>query len=233
MIRSNLHHFFVFLGLYFALGSITSCSSSLPELTISLDSLSKGDTIAYVTYVGRGGQRTDTLLHFSKSITLTPDTALFQKLSFVHARGEVVYSYTWDGKDWVMQKDISMEPQELTHVHPFSGKDIKGKERSLSELYAHHPIELVFASPETMKTITRMEQERIQHQANSDSLTFVFLYPISSDSTVRRLMKQDSLEGIAFSDSLGLVTELRQSYGISQNAQVIHLRIDTLGQIKR
>jgi len=149
------------------------------------------------------------------------------------ARGEVVYSYTWDGKDWAMQKDISMKPQELTHVHPFSGKDIKGKERSLSELYAHHPIELIFASPETMKTITRMEQQRIHRQANPDSLTFVFLYPVSSDSTVRRLMKQDSLEGIAFSDSLGLVTELRQSYGISQNAQVIHLRIDTLGQIKR
>ena len=233
MIRSNLHRFFVFLGLYFALGSITSCSSSLPELTISLDSLSKGDTIAYLTYIGSEEQITDTLLHFSKSITLVPDTARFKRVTFVHARGEVVYSYTWDGKDWVMQKDISMEPQELTLVHPFSGKDIKGKERSLSELYAHHPIELVFASPETMKTITRMEQQRIHRQANPDSLTFVFLYPVSSDSTVRRLMKQDSLEGIAFSDSLGLVTELRQSYGISQNAQVIRLRIDTLGQIKR
>lgn len=233
MIRSNLHHFFVFLGLYFALGSITSCSSSLPELTISLDTLSKGDTIAYVTYVGRGGQRTDTLLHFSKSIALTPDTALFQKLSFVHAEGEKVYSYAWDGKAWIMQKDISMEPQELTHVHPFSGKDIKGKERSLSELYAHHPVELVFASPETMKTITREKQRQLRRQANLDSITFVFLYPSPSDSTVRRLMKQDSLQGIAFSDSLGLVTELRQSYGISQNAQVIHLRIDTLGQIKR
>ena len=233
MIRSNLHHFFVFLGLYFALGSITSCSSSLPELMIRLDSLSKGDTIAYLTYIGSEEQITDTLLHFSKSITLVPDTARFKRVTFVHTRGEVVYSYTWDGKDWVMQKDISMEPQELTHVHPFSGKDIKGKERSLSELYAHHPIELVFASPETMKTITRMEQQRIHRQANPDGLTFVFLYPVSSDSTVRRLMKQDSLEGIAFSDSLGLVTELRQSYGISQNAQVIHLRIDTLGQIKR
>ena len=233
MIRSNLHHFFVFLGLYFALGSITSCSSSLPELTISLDSLSKGDTIAYLTYIGSEEQITDTLLHFSKSITLVPDTARFKRVTFVHARGEEVYSYTWDGKDWVMQKDISMKPQELTHVHPFSGKDIEGKERSLSELYAHHPIELVFASPETMKTITHMEQQRIHRQANPDSLTFVFLYPVSSDSTVRRLMKQDSLEGIAFSDSLGLVTELRQSYGISQNAQVIHLRIDTLGQIKR
>lgn len=233
MIRSNLHHFFVFLGLYFALGSITSCSSSLPELTISLDSLSKGDTIAYVTYVGRGGQRTDTLLHFSKSITLTPDTALSQKLSFVHAGGEKVYSYVWDGKAWSIQKNISVAPQELTQAYPFSGKDVQGRERSLSELYAHHPIELVFASPETMKTITRMEQQRIHRQANPDSLTFVFLYPVPSDSTVRRLMKQDSLEGIVFSDSLGLVTELRQSYGISQNAQVIRLHIDTLGQIKR
>ena len=233
MIPSKLRHILFFLVLFLTAGSIVSCSSSLPELTISLDSLSKGDTIAYVTYVGRGGQRTDTLLHFSKSITLTPDTALFQKLSFVHARGEVVYSYIWDGKDWVMQKDISREPQELTQVYPFSGKDVQGRERSLSELYTHHPVELVFASPETMKTITRMEQQRIQRHANPDSLTFVFLYPTPSDSTVRRLMKQDSLEGIAFSDSLGLVTELRQSYGISQNAQVIRLRIDTLGQIKR
>lgn len=233
MIRSNLHHFFVFLGLYFALGSITSCSSSLPELMIRLDPLSKGDTIAYVTYIGSEEQTTDTLLHFSESITLAPDTARFKRVTFVHARGEVVYSYTWDGKDWIMQKDISLEPQELTQVYPFSGKDVQGRERSLSELYAHHPIELVFASPETMKTITRMEQQRIHRQANPDSLTFVFLYPVPSDSTVRRLMKQDSLEGIAFSDSLGLVTELRQSYGISQNAQVIRLRIDTLRQIKR
>ncbi len=233
MIRSNLHHFFVFLGLYFALGSITSCSSSLPELTISLDSLSKGDTIAYLTYIGSEEQITDTLLHFSKSIMLVPDTARFKRVTFVHARGEVVYSYTWDGKDWVMQKDISIKPQELTHVHPFSGKDVQGRERSLSELYTHHPVELVFASPETMKTITREKQRQVRRQANLDSITFVFLYPVSSDNTVRRLMKQDSLQGIAFSDSLGLVTELRESYGISQNAQVIHLRIDTLGQIKR
>ena len=233
MIPSKLRHILFFLVLFLTAGSIVSCSSSLPELTISLDSLSKGDTIAYVTYIGSEEQITDTLLHFSQSITLIPDTARFKRVTFVHARGEVVYFYTWDGKDWIMQKDISLEPQGITHVHPFSGKDIKGKERSLSELYAHHPIELVFASPETMKTITRMEQQRIQRQANPDSLTFVFLYPVSSDSTVRRLMKQDSLEGIAFSDSLGLVTELRQSYGISQNAQVIHLRIDTLGQIKR
>ena len=233
MIRSNLHHFFVFLGFYFALGSITSCSSSLPELMIRLDSLSKGDTIAYVTYIGSEEQITDTLLHFSQSITLVPDTARFKRVTFVHTGGEEVYSYVWDGKAWIIQKNISVAPQELTYVQPFSGKDIKGKERSLSELYAHHPIELIFASPETMKTITRMEQQRIHRQANPDSLTFVFLYPVSSDSTVRRLMKQDSLEGIAFSDSLGLVTELRQSYGISQNAQVIHLRIDTLGQIKR
>ena len=233
MIPSKLRHLLSFLVLFLTAGSIVSCSSSLPELTISLDSLSKGDTIAYVTYVGRGGQRTDTLLHFSKSITLTPDTALFQKLSFVHAGGEKVYSYAWDGKAWIIQQNISVAPQELTQVYPFSGKDVQGRERNLSELYTHHPVELVFASPETMKTITREKQRQLRRQANLDSITFVFLYPSPSDSTVRRLMKQDSLQGIAFSDSLGLVTELRQSYGISQNPQVIHLRIDTLGQIKR
>lgn len=232
MIPSKLRHILFFLVLFLTTGSIVSCSSSLPELTISLDSLSKGDTIAYLTYIGSEEQITDTLLHFSKSITLVPDTAHFKRVTFVHARGEVVYSYTWDGKDWVMQEDISMKPQELTHVHPFSGKDVQGRERSLSELYTHHPVELVFASPETMKTITREKQRQVRRQANLDSITFVFLYPVSSDNTVRRLMKQDSLQGIAFSDSLGLVTELRQSYGISQNAQVIHLRIDTLGQIK-
>ena len=64
-----------FLGVALSVGSI-SCSSSLPELTIDLGKLAPSDTLAYVTYIGEGVQETDTLVHFSETISLSPDTSV-------------------------------------------------------------------------------------------------------------------------------------------------------------
>lgn len=216
----------------FLLGS-TACSSSLPELTIQLDKLAPSDTIAYVTYVGDGVQQTDTLLHFPQKLTLTPDTARVRTLSFVHAGGEQVLFYAWDGKQWSSQEIRPVADSLVSQAPIFTGRDVAGKERTLSELYAHHPIELVFASPETMKSLTKAEQRQLRQSSKPDSLTFVFLYATTSDSTARRLLRQDSLQGIAFSDSLGLVSDLRRRYGVAQEAQAVRLRIDTLGRIHR
>ena len=92
---------------------------------------------------------------------------------------------------------------------------------------------LVFASPERMQSLTKQEQAQLRVKARPDSLQFVFLYPSLSDSTVRAQLRRDSLEGIAFSDSLGLVTRLRHEYGVQGQDRPIRLRIDTLGKIKR
>lgn len=231
--RSILSH--LLAGVALSVGSI-SCSSSLPELTIEFDKLAPSDTLAYVTYIGDGMQETDTLVHFSEKISLSPVTARFHRVSFVHASGEDILLYAWDGKEWKREKAPAKEEApltELSEAYDFRGRDIQGKERSLFELYRKQPVELIFASPERMQSITKQEQARLKEKARPDSLQFVFLYPSLSDSTVRAQLRRDSLQGIAFSDSLGLVTRLRRDYGIQGKDQPVRFRIDTLGKIKR
>lgn len=216
----------------FLLGG-ASCSSSLPELTINLDKLSPSDTVAYVTYVGDHSQLTDTLLHFPRTLILTPDTARFRSLSFVHQGGEQVLFFAWDGKQWVSQELTPVKETPEEGAPDFTAKDVHGKEHSLAELYHRHAVELVFVSPETLRGISREEQKKLQAEAKTDSLTFVFLYPSVSDSTTRRVMREEKLQGIAFSDSLGLVSDLRRRCGVAQEPKTVHLRIDTLGKLHR
>ena len=190
------------------LAGLYSCSSSNPELTIKLDKLAPSDTIAWVTYLGHEGQLTDTLLHFEPTIHLSPDTSRFHSVIFSHDGATRVHYYTLQGKIWKEVTTMQVDPTKLTSVLPFEGVDLQGKFRTISELYAHHSIELVFASPEGLQSLTRQEQESLQAKVRPDSLQFVFLYPTPSDSVARGQFRRDSLRGIAFSDSLGLVSPL-------------------------
>ena len=56
--------------------------------------------------------------------------------------------------------------------------------------------------------------------------------PTASDSTARLRVKRDSLDGIVFSDSLGVVSEARRLFGVEGQVKSVHFRIDTLGRIK-
>ena len=137
------------------------------------------------------------------------------------------------GKEWREQiSPAQPKPQPLTSAPLFSGKDVSGKQRDLSELYHKHPVLLVFASPEGLASLTKQEQQTLKAGAKPDSLYFVFMMPTLSDSVARSQLRRDSLEGIAFSDSLGLVSRVRQLYGVQGQAQVVHFRIDSLGKIK-
>lgn len=128
---------------------------------------------------------------------------------------------------------MQVDTIKLTSVLPFEGVDLQGKSHTISELYAHHSVELVFASPEGLQSLTRREQEALQAKARPDSLQFVILYPTPSDSVARGQLRRDSLRGIAFSDSLGLVSRLRREYGVQGNDRPVCFQIDTLGRIKR
>jgi len=215
------------------LAGLYSCSSSNPELTIKLDKLAPSDTIAWVTYLGHEGQLTDTLLHFEPTIHLSPDTSRFHSVIFSHDGATRVHYYTLQGKIWKEVTTMQVDTTKLTSVLPFEGVDLQGKFRTISELYAHHSIELVFASPEGLQSLTRQEQESLQAKVRPDSLQFVFLYPTPSDSVARGQFRRDSLRGIAFSDSLGLVSRLRREYGVQGNDRPVRFQIDTLGRIKR
>ena len=92
---------------------------------------------------------------------------------------------------------------------------------------------MVFAPPGVVHNPPRRGQEVLQAKARPDSLQFVILYPTPSDSAARGQFRRDSLRGIAFSDSLGLVSRLRREYGVQGNDRPVRFQIDTLGRIKR
>ena len=212
---------------------LSSCTSSLPELTIKLDSLASSDTLAWVTYLGDGIQQTDTLLHFEPTLHFSPDTARFHSVIFTHAASTRVHYYMLQGKERKEVTTIPVDTTMVTTAIPFEAVDIQGKHHTCSELYMHQRVTLVFASPENLASLTRREQERLQAQARPDSLHWVILYPTASDSTARQRFRRDSLRGIAISDSLGVVSQLRKGYGIQGLTRPTRFQIDTLGRVKR
>lgn len=212
---------------------LSSCTSSLPKLTIKLDYLASSDTLAWVTYLGDGIQQTDTLLHFEPTLHFSPDTARFHSVIFTHAASTRVHYYVLQGKEWKEVTTIPVDTTKVTTAIPFEAVDIQGKHHTCSELYAHHPATLVFASPENLSSLTHREQEQLQAQARPDSLQWVILYPTTSDSTARQRFRRDSLRGIAISDSLGIVTQLRKAYHIQGITRPVRFQIDTLGRVKR
>lgn len=212
---------------------LSSCTSSLPELTIKLDSLASSDTLAWVTYLGDGIQQTDTLLHFEPTLQLSPDTARFHSVIFTHASSTRVHYYMLQGKEWKEVTTIPVDTTKVTTAISFEAVDIQGKHHTCSELYTHHRVALVFASPESLSSLTHREQEQLQAQARPDSLQWVILYPTTSDSTARQHFRRDSLRGIAISDSLGVVTQLRKAYHIQGVTRPVRFQIDTLGRVKR
>ncbi|MBF1375000.1 MAG: hypothetical protein HXN15_07225, partial [Porphyromonadaceae bacterium] len=173
------------------------------------------------------------LLHFEPTIHLSPDTARFHSVIFSHDGATHVHYYILQGKTWKEVTTMQVDTTKLTSVLPFEGVDLQGKFHTISELYAHHSVELVFASPEGLQSLTRREQEGLQAKARPDSLQFVILYPTPSDSAARGQFRRDSLRGIAFSDSLGLVSRLRREYGVQGNDRPVRFQIDTLGRVKR
>ena len=212
---------------------LSSCTSSLPEFTIKLDSLASSDTLAWVTYLGDGIQQTDTLLHFEPTLHFSPDTARFHSVIFTHAASTRVHYYMLHGKEWKEVTTIPVDTTTITTAIPFEAVDIQGKRHTCSDLYMHQGVSLVFASPENLVSLTWREQERLQTQARPDSLQWVILYPTASDSSARQRFRRDSLRGIAISDSLGVVTQLRKAYHIQGVTSPIRFQIDTLGRVKR
>ncbi len=212
---------------------LSSCTSSLPKLTIKLDYLASSDTLAWITYLGDGIQQTDTLLHFEPTLHFSPDTARFHSVIFTHAASTRVHYYMLQGKEWKEVTTIPVDTTKVTTAIPFEAVDIQGKHHTCSELYAHHPATLVFASPENLSSLTHREQEQLQAQARPDSLQWVILYPTTSDSTARQRFRRDSLRGIAISDSLGIVTQLRKAYHIQGITRPVRFQIDTLGRVKQ
>lgn len=233
-----MHKLTALFGL-FTLFSFTlfgsSCRSDQrgSHLVIQLDAKTSRDTVAFITCIGPEGQMTDTLTHFDTKLELYLDTARFRSVLVSHDAGQRVRLFELIGAEWKEQTNFPEQKMKLPAEAPYLvGKDASGKERNLTDLYRKYPLLVVFASPEGLNTMPSHEIRELRAKAKPDSLIAVFFMPTASDSTARLRVRRDSLDGIVFSDSLGVVSEARRLFGVEGQAKSVHFRIDTLGRIK-
>lgn len=223
----------------FALGlvllpGITGCHSrSTLSLKTSVIVADTTDTIAYVTYTGSGGQETDTIYHFSEGFKLDPDTSRFQQVSVTTRGGATTAFYQLSGNKWEQSPAKTKTSPLPRKLPPFRAKDVLGKEQTFADLYRHHPLLLFFAPLEGDMRLNSSDLTS-SLKACGDSLASVaVLYSCPSDSLARGYAKRDQLKAMLFADSLGQVSSLRQSLGISQQPQLLKLLVDSTGSIKR
>lgn len=219
------------LTIHAALALLTSVffvacgGSSFPTLSIELSKTK--DSIGYALLQGDSLSRLDTLRFEGEAIELSPDTSLYKEayVYFGDNSDEIRY-YKLSGDSWQRATPTSPKATQPKKFPDFYSHDIERKAESLTELTRGRIVAFSFADSKG-KSLTKGEEERLRKTYGKDSLRLVYLYPITSNDEVRRLMKQDSLKGIAFSDSLGEVTRLRDSLGIARSPKAHTFIVDS------
>lgn len=211
-----------------------SCRELRKELPleVKLTQIDSTDTIASVHLWGADASRTDTLVLGQDSLILLElDTTLYREVLIAHAQGYQAHYYRLVNGNWQEGVNTDSLTKQLDQAIDFYGWDVQGRYQTLSAFYPIYRTALVFAVPTTLASLTTSQVRQIQSTYPGDSVQFVYLIPHQSDSVVRRVLRQDSLSGIAFSDSIGLVSRVRSDYGLSREVLPVVFIIDSLGKI--
>lgn len=217
------------LGISLLLSLFLACQhSSHPELSIPTPKASDSIVLAYLQ--GDSASRTDTLLIEGQSLSIYPDTSLYREVFISYGKGEQVAYYRLIRGQW--QKAIPQLPKDSVRQY-FPDIYIPNIDRKYQSIWGDKPrrkaavlfADLANAMP-TKDSIKSLEQ-----RYGRDSLNLVFMYLAPSDSMVRRLMKRDTLKGLAFSDTLGEVSRLRRDLGIDRSPKIHIFVVDSANRI--
>lgn len=205
-----------------------------PQLMLTLSPLDSLDTLARLIYWGAETRREDTIrLDSTQPIALYPDTVGLRHLLVVHAGGASAYYYALRSGQWIdTLPPASPLPVGLSsEALPLDEADARGKYHTLEELVQPGRALLLF-SDARLATHTRAERDSLRKVWGKDSVRFVYMMLSPSDSASLAQIKRDSLDGVVYSDTLGMVSRLRRVYGLDRQRQAVCLLLDTLGRVE-
>lgn len=202
------------LALAWVLVACSGTESKLPSLDVA--DIDLGDSIAIVMLSGSESSRVDTL-RLDESTTIEPDTTRYDKAWVVSANGAGVYYYRLVQGVWRQMEPDTVREAAVESVQDIVGRESSGKDLVLSGEYQGRRLAIVFSGLD-LSTHTRAERDSLRRMARPDSLQFVYMMLTPSDSAARARIRRDSLSGLIFSDTLGVVSALRNSYGIDRKA---------------
>lgn len=223
---------FCLLGL--AVG-LMACSKSKPSALPALDLLSIAgqDSIALILLEGEEYSGQDTLrLAEASAQDYRPDTLRYKSAWVVLEQGRKFYRYELQAGAWHRLESLDSLAMPVDSVdirlaeYFFSGRDARGKEQSIEQPKRGKQYILAFSDLE-LKTLRKAEMDSLKKAFKPDAVEFVFMMLTSSDTTARNQLKRDTLSGLVFSDTLGLVSQVRQIYGLEREARVRLFRLDS------
>ncbi|MDO4692876.1 MAG: hypothetical protein Q4A64_08395 [Porphyromonadaceae bacterium] len=225
-----LHILFTLCGLTWLIGCTPK--PKMPKLSLSFTAVDSTDTLARLSFWGAGREREDSLLFYSAdSIYLYPDTAGIRHLVVTHGHDSLMQYYELTQGQWrVVAPPKYISGQTPKSVPPIYGLDAKGKSHDIGELIKGGYTVVVFSSLD-LRTHTRAERDSLRKQYGGDSLRLIYMMLSHSDSASLARIRRDTLSGIVYSDTLSLVTLMRQAYGIDRAASPQQFLIDSLGKV--
>lgn len=217
-------------SLFGLMALLVACrGEAYPPLSIALNEAR--DSTAHIILLGDSASLIDSLRLEGETKTLYPDTNRFRTAIIAYGRGEELRYYTLDKGVWAESTKLPKTADTLARQLPdFYMLDIKGKHQSAYDLSQGKRLVLMLSDPKGNMP-SRATHQAIKAKYSADSLRFVYMYLQTSDSAVQRLMKRDTLSGIALSDSLGEVSRLRRSLGIERSPKTHTLLVDSTRRI--
>lgn len=188
--------------------------STLP--TLSIEAGTEQDSLAFVLLVGDSICKADTLELRQGELSLSPDTADYHEAFVCYDVSPNVWYYRYAKGAWQKSQPRKSADTIAHYLPDFYTANVERKEQNLKALASEMHLALVFASYKH-KVADKKLLDSLRAKYPKDRLKFVYFYLSPSDSSVRRMMKQDTLKGLAFSDTLGEVSRLREHLGIGRS----------------
>lgn len=225
-----MYKYFQLLFVFFCF--LSACRSRQAS-TLFLETCSSDSSI-YVQLSGANESRSMLLTPQSGKVELAVDTNSYREAWVIYAGGAKVRYFRLDSGLW---HETSPKPVRDTFPYKFPGfdmYDVDGKWQSYLSIQREKQwVGLIFSdlrgqTPDK-KELTKLKEIHCP----TDSLLWVYMFLCDSDSSTRQLMKRDTLRGLAFSDSLGEVSKIREHIGLARCAKRHIFLVDTLGYISR
>lgn len=221
------------LSLALTLILATACSGhTFPPLNISKGGIQ--DSMLFLLLRGDSSVSLNESHPFKEEVlTLSPDTNLYKEAFVSFGRGDSLRYYRLNKGIWEQAIPSNSQDSVPKNIPTFATTDIDRKERNLNDIARGRVVAISFARLDnTMPNRSRLR--KLDSLYKKDSLKHVYMYLSISDSLVRTRIKRDSLKGIAFSDTLGGVSLLRQQLGIARSNKEHTFVVDsTLRILKR
>ncbi len=233
MSTTNIPRAYHFLTIALGIIFLSACSGSqFPSLKISKANIK--DSIAYLYLRGDSTiNHSDTLVLKEEVLSLEIDTTLYKEAFVSFGSGDSLRYYRLRSGAWEQAIPTVLKDTIPSIFPAFYIADVERKYRGLSEIARGRLVAISFARLDNSMPSKR-SLKVLDSLYKKDSLKHVYMYLATSDSLVKNRMKRDSLKGIAFSDTLGEVSLLRQRVGIAGSSQIHTFVVDsTMRIVKR